>query len=68
VIGVLRWINYHHRWFLLSSAALLHAALHGLAGVPYLVAGAIALGAAVIAMTVFYYTRRNVRPNKRGAR
>lgn len=32
---------YEHRWFLLSAAAIVHIALHGLFGVDYLVAGAI---------------------------
>lgn len=67
VIGVVRWVAHRHRWFFLSGAALLHAALHGLAGVPYLVAGAIALGAAGAAMAAFYYARRKARAGNGGA-
>ncbi|HYV44778.1 MAG TPA: cytochrome b N-terminal domain-containing protein, partial [Myxococcaceae bacterium] len=47
----LRFALARHRWFALSGAALLQVALHGLAGVGYLTAGAIsvALAAAAIA-------------------
>ena len=39
----LRFLFHRHRWFFLTGAELLHVALHGLAGVSYLLAGAIAL-------------------------
>jgi hypothetical protein len=49
IIGV-RWLVYHHRWFFLTGAALLHVALHGLFGLSYLAAGAIAAVLAAIAV------------------
>jgi len=45
-ITIVRYFLYEHRWFVLTGAALLHVALHGLAGLSYLVAGTISLAAA----------------------
>jgi cytochrome b6 len=54
----LRFVVYHHRWFFLTGAALLHIILHGFLGLSYLTAGAIAaaLAAGVIALRVFWAT------------
>jgi quinol-cytochrome oxidoreductase complex cytochrome b subunit len=48
---VIRYWVYEHRWFVLTGAALLHVALHGLVGISYLLAGliSVALAAFVIA-------------------
>lgn len=46
VIIIVRVWVYEHRWFILTGAALLHVALYGLAGVSYLLAGAISLAIA----------------------
>jgi cytochrome b6 len=43
----LRRFLWRHRWFLFSAAALLHVALHGLFGMSYLAAGAVAAVAVV---------------------
>jgi len=48
----LRFALWRHTWFVFSAAALLHAALHGLFGVSYLPAGAIAALAAVAGATL----------------
>jgi quinol-cytochrome oxidoreductase complex cytochrome b subunit len=55
VIAVRAW-RFEHRWFLLTFAALLHAALHGLLGMSYLLAGLIALGLGILGMVVMYLT------------
>jgi cytochrome b6 len=52
-ITVMRAIAYKGRWFILSMAALLQVVLNGLAGVDYLVAGAIALAVAVVGVLAF---------------
>ena len=54
VVIVVRIWKFNSRWFLLSGAALLQVILHGLAGLPYLVAGVISLGTAIIAIVVFF--------------
>ncbi|MEW6741796.1 MAG: cytochrome bc complex cytochrome b subunit [Planctomycetota bacterium] len=51
-IALLRLLYYKHRWFLLSSAALLQVALHGVFGVAYLPAGVIALAAAGVGIGI----------------
>lgn len=48
---VLRIGLYEHRWFLLSAAAVVHIALHGLLGWDYLFAGAV-VGTATVTMLV----------------
>jgi cytochrome b6 len=40
------------RWFIWSGAAALHAALHGIAGVSYLAAGALSAGAAAVLLLI----------------
>jgi hypothetical protein len=42
VVSLVRFALFRHRWFILSGAAVLHAVLDGLVGLPYLVAGVIA--------------------------
>ena len=49
-ITLLRAVVFHHRWFILSGAALLHAVLHGIGDLPYLTAGAIAATLAAAAI------------------
>ena len=39
VVIVVRYWKFEHRWFILTGAALLQVALHGLAGVSYLLVG-----------------------------
>jgi hypothetical protein len=64
---VVRYIVYGNRWFFLSGAALLHAALHGLLGMGYLVAGALALAAAVAGIAILYVRRDAAQPRHGGA-
>ena len=52
VVIVVRYWRFEHRWFILTGAALLHVALHGLLGVPYLLAGLISFAVAAIAIGV----------------
>ena len=54
VVIVVRYLRYEHRWFVLTGAALLHTALHGLLGVSYLLAGLISGVLAVIGIAVAY--------------
>jgi cytochrome b6 len=63
-VTLLRVVVFEHRWFILSGAAVLHDAMHGIGGLPYLVAGGI--GAALaIAATGFVLVRagRSTRPS-----
>jgi len=60
VIIVVRYWKFEGRWFILTGAALLQVALHGLAGVSYLLAGLIAVAVAAIAITISYMTRSRV--------
>jgi hypothetical protein len=54
VVIVVRYWRFEHRWFILTGAALLHVGLHGLAGVPYLLAGLIAVVVATVAVTILF--------------
>ena len=63
--GAGRWLFHGHRWFLLSGTALLQVALHGLARLPYLVAGTVALGVALIVLAASYWRKASAR-NERG--
>jgi hypothetical protein len=63
VIVVVRFVVYRHRWFIFTGAALLHVALHGLFGMSYLAAGAIAAFLAVAAVTVSLVGARETRAN-----
>jgi hypothetical protein len=56
VVIVVRYWKFGGRWFILSGAALLQVALHGLAGVSYLLSGVIAIAVAAIAITISYMT------------
>jgi len=55
VVVLVRYWRFKHRWFVLTGAALLQVALHGLAGVSYLLAGTISLALAAIAIAVSYF-------------
>ena len=57
VVILVRYRKFEHRWFVLTGAALLQVALHGLAGVSYLLAGLIAVTVAAIAITISYIAR-----------
>lgn len=67
IVGVRFWVH-HHRWFFLTGAALLHVVLHGLLGLSYLAAGAIAamLAVSVLIEHIFRVGRR--RTNVGGSR
>jgi hypothetical protein len=65
VVIVVRYWRFEHRWFVLSGAALLQVALHGLAGVDYLLAGTISVALAAIAIAALYFMRS--RPDERGS-
>ena len=47
----------------MSGAALLQVALHGLAGVSYLLSGLIAVAVAAIAIAISYMTRSRAYPS-----
>jgi cytochrome b6 len=49
-ITLVRVTVFQERWFILSGAALLHAVLHGIGGLSYLFAGAIAATLAAVAI------------------
>ena len=66
VVIVVRYWLYEDRWFILTGAVLLHVALHGLAGVPYLLAGLIAVAVAAVVIAISRMTRS--RADSRGAR
>jgi cytochrome b6 len=68
VIVLVRFIAYRHRRFIFTAAALLQVALHGLFGVSYLAAGAIAAFMAGAAVTVGFIGARKTRPNLGAAR
>ena len=61
-ITLVRVTFFHHRWFILSGAALLHAVLHGIGGLPYLLAGAIAATLAVVAIGFLEIRARRFPP------
>ncbi len=60
---LVRYWKFEHRWFILTGAALLQVALHGLAGVSYLLAGLIAVVVAAIAILISYMTRSRTDPS-----
>ena len=55
VIVFVRYLRFNHRWFLFSGAALLQAALHGLLGISYLLAGTVSLGLAILAIALLNF-------------
>jgi len=55
IVILFRFWRYEHRWFLLTGAALLHVALHGLFGLSYLLAGLISGVIAVIAVAASHF-------------
>jgi len=60
-VSLLRFGLFRHRWFFFTGAALLHAALHGFAGMSYLAAGAIS---ALLGTTGLWVSRE--RPSLAG--
>lgn len=66
VVGV-RFLAHQHRWFFLTGAELLHVTLHGLAGVSYLLAGAISAGVAACAIAGFDWWNGRLKVKTRGA-
>jgi cytochrome b6 len=65
-ITLLRIIVFQHRWFILSGAAVLQAVLHGIAGLPYLLAGTIAVALAVVAIGGLALRARRSAPSAGG--
>ena len=65
-ITLVRVMVFHHRWFILSGAALLHAALHGIGGLPYLVAGALTAPLPVVAIGFLAIRARRSAPSAGG--
>jgi hypothetical protein len=63
VVIVVRYWKFEGRWFILTGAALLQVALHGLAGVSYLLSGLIAVAVAAIAILISYMTRSRTDPS-----
>jgi cytochrome b6 len=61
VIAILRAWRFEDRWFILTGAALLHIALHGLFGFPYLLAGSISAGGAAVIIVAMYLLGRGNR-------
>ncbi len=57
VVIVVRYLRFEHRWFVLTGAALLQVALHGLGGVSYLLSGLISVAVAAVAIVISYATR-----------
>jgi len=51
-VTAFRFARYRQTWFVFTGAVLLHAALHGFAGMSYLAAGAIALVAAAAGVLI----------------
>jgi len=49
-VTLLRLALFRHRYFWISALAVLHAALHGFAGLSYLTAGAVATGLLVVVL------------------
>ncbi|MEN8182502.1 MAG: cytochrome bc complex cytochrome b subunit [Myxococcota bacterium] len=66
-ITVLRTVVFQHRWFVLSGAELAHVMLHGLAGLSYLAAGAIAAAGAAIAIALWLRQSKRVTSPRPGA-
>ena len=64
VVIVVRYWKFEGRWFILTGAALLQVALHGLAGVSYLLSGLIAVAVAAIAIAILYMTRSRAHPSE----
>jgi cytochrome b6 len=64
---LVRLVFFRHRWFIFSGAAILHAVLNGLAGLPYLVAGTIAGILAFAATGVVVLRARRSPPLSGGA-
>jgi hypothetical protein len=57
---VFRYWRFKHRWFILTGAALLQIALHGLAGISYLRAGVISVTVAATAMAISRVMRSRI--------
>jgi quinol-cytochrome oxidoreductase complex cytochrome b subunit len=52
VLTAVRVLVYEHRWFILSATAIVHVLLHGVVGLSYLAAGAVAVAAAAVALAI----------------
>jgi cytochrome b6 len=65
---MLRVAVFRHRWFVLSGAEVLHVALHGLGGVSYLAAGAIAAALAAFVIGITLLRADGIRPGEGGRR
>jgi cytochrome b6 len=63
-VTTLRVLVFEHRFFVFSAAALLQALLHGLGGLPYLVAGVIT--AVPVALAAGVLTLRAARDSRTG--
>ena len=57
VIAVRSW-RFEHRWYLLTLAALLQVALHGFAGMSYLLAGLISVIFAAVGIAAGFFVQR----------
>lgn len=68
VIAGVRFRVHHHRWFFFTGAALLHVVLHGLFGLSYLAAGAIAAILAAGVVTSRLLRSGGLRANPGGSR
>ena len=66
IIIIVRFLFYHDRWFIFTGAALLHVALHGLFGLSYLTAGAIAASLAAAAVALRVLAARKMRASRGG--
>ncbi len=67
IVGVRFWVH-RHRWFLFMGAALLHVVLHGLLGLSYLLAGAIAAILVLGAVTACIFRDDRRQANAGGSR
>jgi hypothetical protein len=65
VVTPLRALVFQHRWFIYSGAAVLQIVLHGLFGLSYLMAGAIAVGLAALATGIALFGPGHVSPSTR---
>ena len=66
IVIIVRFVFYRDRWFIFTGAALLHVALHGLVGLSYLTAGAIAASLAAAAVGIRILSARKTRASLGG--
>jgi quinol-cytochrome oxidoreductase complex cytochrome b subunit len=60
VVIVVRYWRFEDRWFILTGAALLHVALSGLTGVPYLLSGLTSVVVAAVAIVISYVAHSRI--------